>query len=218
MRQVGNVCAELVNRERARRIIIPADRPKPIVAPKDRNLVRTAGAKPLITLAGQRRWFAQLSSAINAGLDCESEGRTFESFPGAPANLGPKEQSISRLARNGPRLKFPFSLGFSLGKFLLASGQHRQGLGKRYRYHELRIYRLGFERVRQSPHRALVNRGFFAYHAMPTNGAALRALLCDAKLVARAAAARPEGPLLMATNAKASRRLAPPTAYPSPVS
>src|ERR1700758_3053614 len=43
-------------------------------------------------------------------------------------------------------------------------------------------------------------------------------LLCDANLVAHAAAARPEGPLLMATNAKASRRLAPPTAYPSPVS
>src|SRR5262252_10988937 len=43
-------------------------------------------------------------------------------------------------------------------------------------------------------------------------------LLCDAHLVAHAAAARPEGPLHMATNAKASRRLAPPTAYPSPVS
>ncbi|WP_456802628.1 reverse transcriptase domain-containing protein [Bradyrhizobium sp. USDA 4474] len=43
-------------------------------------------------------------------------------------------------------------------------------------------------------------------------------LLCDTHLAAHAAAARPEGPLLMAANAKASRRLAPSTAYPSPVS
>src|SRR5262249_40090584 len=43
-------------------------------------------------------------------------------------------------------------------------------------------------------------------------------LSCDAHLVAHAAAARPEGPLLMATNAQVSRPLAPPPAYASSVS
>src|SRR6516165_3533930 len=50
----------------------------------------------------------------------------------------------------------------------------------------------------------------------PCTGSIL--LSCDAHLVAHPAAARPEGPLLMATNARVGRRLAPPTAYPSPVS
>src|SRR3979411_1845648 len=43
-------------------------------------------------------------------------------------------------------------------------------------------------------------------------------LICEAHLVPHAAAAEPEGPLLVATNARISRRLAPSTAYPSPVS
>jgi hypothetical protein len=48
-----------------------------------------------------------------------------------------------------------------------------------------------------------VVRGFFAYHAVPTNGPALRAFYYHVtRLVAHAAAARPEGPLLMATNAR----------------
>jgi hypothetical protein len=45
----------------------------------------------------------------------ESEGREFESL--RARHLTSARQSISGPASNGPRLKFPFSLGFSLGKF-----------------------------------------------------------------------------------------------------
>jgi RNA-directed DNA polymerase len=51
-----------------------------------------------------------------------------------------------------------------------------------------------------------VVRGFFAYHAVPTNGSALRAFYYYVKRIwLRTLRRRPEGPLLVATNARISR-------------